>query len=180
MKQPIALIVICLWTSVLSASGKIKLNVKTGLWQTTTTRTVTGSTGIPPEVTAKLTPAQRARLEAAAKKDAGSTARTVTHKDCLTPEELAEDYFRDRSHGDNAKCEETMIKSTATDLEVREACTYGDSKTDAHLSFHADSSEHVTGSGTITATADGHTMSSTMKMDSKWISASCTAGKKYK
>lgn len=160
----------------LVAGGKIKLNVKTGLWQTTVTNTVTGSMGLPPEMAAKLTPAQRARFEAAAKKQGNGTPRTSSHKDCLTPEKLAEDPFTDKSHGDNAKCEETVIQSTATDLEVRELCTYGSSKTDVHLSFHADSPEHVTGSGTTTAITGGREMKSTMKMESKWISTACTAG----
>jgi uncharacterized protein DUF3617 len=178
MKKLIALGVAFLLPTALVAGGKIKLNVKTGLWQTTTSRTVNGSMGLPPEMAAKMTPAQRARFEAAAKKQASGTPRTESHKDCLTQEKLAEDPFTDKSHGDNAKCEETVIKSTATDLEVRELCTYGSSKTDIHLSFHADSPEHVTGSGTTTATTGGRVMKSVMKMDSKWISAACPAGKK--
>jgi len=178
MRKIMVLSVALVCPSALVAGGKIKLNVKTGLWQTTTTNTVTGSMGLPPEMAAKMTPAQRARYEAAAKKQGSGTPRTVSHKDCLTPEKLAEDPFTDKSHGENAKCEETVIKSTATDLEVREQCTYGSSKTDIHLSFHADSPEHVTGSGTTTATSGGQVMKSVMKMDSKWISASCPAGKK--
>lgn len=178
MRRIIVLSVALVCPLALVAGGKIKLNVKTGLWQTTTTNTVTGSMGLPPEMAAKMTPAQRARFEAAAKKQGSGTPRKVSHKDCLTAEKLAEDPFTDKSHGDNAKCEETVIKSTATDLEVRELCTYGSSKTDIHLSFHADSPEHVTGSGTTTATTGGRVMKSTMKMDSKWISAACPAGKK--
>lgn len=178
MRKMIALGVAFLLPAALVAGGKIKLNVKTGLWQTTTTNTVTGSMGIPPEMAAKLTPAQRARYEAAAKKQASGTPRTATHKDCLTPEKLQEDPFTDKSHGDNAKCQETVIKSTATDLEVRELCTYGSSKSDIHLSFHADSPEHVTGSGTTTATTGGKVMKSAMKMDSKWVSAACPARNK--
>jgi hypothetical protein len=179
MKKTFALGVACLFASVLWAGEKIKLNVKTGLWQTTTTNTVTGSMGIPPEMAAKLTPAQRAQFEAAAKKQASGVPRTVTHKSCLTPEQLAKDPFTDRTHPDNVKCEETIIKSTATDLEVRELCTSGSSsKSDIHLSFHADTPEHVTGSGTTSANVGGHVMNSTMKMDSKWISVACPADKK--
>jgi len=178
MRKLIALSVACLCASVLWAGGKIKLNVKTGLWQTTSTNTVHGSMGIPPEMAARLTPAQRARFEAAMKKQASGAPRTLTHKGCLTQENLAEDPFTDRQHGDNIKCQETIIKSTGTDLEVRERCTDGSSKSDTHLSFHADSPEHVTGSGTTTAIVGGHTMNSEMKLDSKWISASCPAGNK--
>jgi len=178
MRKIIVLSGVLVCTSVLMAAGKVKLNVKTGLWQTTITNTVTGSMGLPPEMAAKMTPAQRARYEAAAKKQGSGTPRTVTHKDCLTPEKLAEDPFTDKTHPDEAKCEETIIKSTASDLEVREHCTYGSSKGDIHLSFHADSQEHVTGSGTTTATMGGREMNSTMKMESKWISAACPAGTK--
>jgi len=177
MRKMIALGVALLLPLALLAGGKIKLNVKTGLWQTTNTNTVSGSMGLPPELAAKMTPAQRARFEAAAKKQASGVPRTVTHKDCLTPEKLAEDPFTDKSHGDNLKCQETVIKSTGTDLEVRELCTDGSSKSDIHLSFRADSTEHVTGSGTTTVTMGGQVMNSVMKMDSRWISAACPAGK---
>ena len=175
-------VVVCslalVFSSALMAGGKVKLNVKTGLWQTTITNTVTGSMGLPPEMAAKLTPAQRARFEAAQKKQGSGTPRTETHKDCLTPEKLAEDPFSDKNHGDEAKCAETVIKSTASDLEVRELCTYGSSKSDIHLSFHADSQEHVTGSGTTSVTTGGREMHSNMKLDSKWVSAACPAGNK--
>ena len=102
----------------------------------------------------------------------------MTHKDCLTPEKLAEDPFTDKPHGDNVKCDETILKSTSTDFEVRELCSYGSSKTDVHLSFHADSPEHVTGSGTTTTTVGGREMNIVTKMDSKWISTACPAGRR--
>lgn len=175
MKTTVACTLALVCASALVAGGKVKLNVKTGLWQTTTTNTVTGSMGLPPEMADKLTPAQRARFEAAQKKRSG-TPRTETHKDCLTAEKLAEDPFTDKTHPEEAKCQETIIKSTATDLEVRELCSYGSSKGDIHLSFHADSPDHVTGSGTTKATVGGREMNSTMKMESKWISAACPAG----
>ncbi len=178
MKRVIALGVAFLLPAALVAGGKVKLNVKTGLWQTTTTNTVTGSMGLPPEMAAKLTPEQRARFEAAAKKQASGTPRTVSHNECLTPEKLAEDPFTDKSHGDDIKCEETVLKSTSTDLEVRELCSSGSSKSEIHLSFHADSPEHVTGSGTTNVTSGGHEMHSSMKMDSKWVAAACPARNK--
>src|SRR5215475_7782194 len=102
MRKMIALGVALLLPLTLVAGGKVKLNVKTGLWQTTITNTAAGSMGLPPEMAAKLTPAQRARYEAAAKKQASGTPRTETHKDCLTPEKLAEDPFTDKTHPDEA------------------------------------------------------------------------------
>jgi hypothetical protein len=178
MRKIVVLGVALVCPLALMGGGKIKLDVKTGLWQTTTTRTVTGGMGLPPELAAEMTPAQRARYEAAAKKQGNGSPRTETHKDCLTPEKLAEDPFSNKPHGDDVKCEETIIKSTSTDLEVRAVCTYGSSKGNFHLSFHADSPEHVTGSGTTTTTVGGREMNIVTKMDSKWISTACPAGRR--
>jgi hypothetical protein len=169
--------VTCLWASALVAGGKIKLNVKTGLWQTTATTTLSGSLGIPPEMAAKLTPEQRAKFEQAMKKEGSGTPKTRTYKSCLTEKNLTEDPFTDKDQG-KMKCQETVIKSTSTDLEVRESCTDGTAKSDMHMSFHAASAEHVIGSGNVTTTMGGRTMNSVMKMDSKWMSAACPAGTK--
>ena len=53
---------------VLRAAGKVQpLNVKTGLWQVSTTTTMSGLPEIPPDMQARLdqmTPEQRAKMEA--------------------------------------------------------------------------------------------------------------------
>ncbi|MGE5323801.1 MAG: DUF3617 domain-containing protein [Actinomycetota bacterium] len=175
MRKIIVLGVVCLWASGLWAGGKAKpLNIKTGLWQTRSTTTVNGSMGIPPEMAARLTPAQRARFEAAMKKHANGVPRSRTYKNCLTEKQLTEDPFTDKDN--NMKCQETVIKSTASDLDVREACTDGSSKSDVHMVIHASSREHVTSSGNVTATMGGHTMHSVIKMDSRWVGTACPAG----
>ncbi|HTE88846.1 MAG TPA: hypothetical protein VK639_07845 [Terriglobales bacterium] len=47
------------------AADKLQpLNVKTGLWETTTTRITSGEIPIPAEMLARLTPEQRAKMEA--------------------------------------------------------------------------------------------------------------------
>lgn len=177
MRKIIILGVSGLWASALVAGGKIKpLNVKTGLWQTTATTTVRGSLGIPPEMAARLTPAQRAKFEAAIKREGNGTPRTRTYKNCLTEKDLTEDPFTDRTQRDSIKCQKTVVHSTGTELEVRESCTDGSSKSDIHISFHATSAQHVTGSGNVVMTIGGHTMNSVMKLDSKWLSAACPAG----
>jgi hypothetical protein len=167
---------VCLWATVLMAGGKITpLNVKTGLWQNTATTTVTGGLGIPPEMMSRLTPEQRARYEAAMKSHANGTPRTRTYKSCLTQKQLNEDPFADPNRKE-MKCQQTVIKSTGSDLEVREQCGEGTSNGDVHIKFHAIDSEHVVGSGETTATMGGRTMHSTMKMEFKWVGATCPAG----
>jgi hypothetical protein len=174
MKKIIATGILCLWASGLWAGGKKPLNIKTGLWQITSTTTVNGAMGIPPEMAAKLTPAQRAKFEEAMKKRGNGVPQTRTYKSCLTEKNLTEDPFKDKNM--KMKCQETVIKSTGSDLEVREACTDGTSKSDIHMVTHANSSEHVTSTGNVTATVGGHTMHSAIKMDSKWLGSSCPAG----
>src|SRR6185312_17371693 len=71
----------------LMAQEKITpLNVKTGLWQSTTTIAISGSMGIPPEMEAKLTPEQRARMEAAMKQSGTGQPHTTTNKGCIKQE----------------------------------------------------------------------------------------------
>ena len=174
MRKVIAMAVLCLWASGLWAGGKKPLNIKTGLWQTTSTTTINGTMGLPPELTAKMTPAQRAKFEEAMKKRGNGVPQTRTYKSCLTEKNLTEDPFKGKNM--KMKCQETVIKSTGTDLEVREACTDGTAKSDIHMVTHADSSEHVTSTGNAAATVRGRTMHSVIKMDAKWLGPTCPAG----
>ena len=65
------------------------LDVKLGLWETTTVNEMSGMPPMPAEVLAKLTPEQRAKMEAAFKARAAQGPRTTTQRTCLTKEELS-------------------------------------------------------------------------------------------
>jgi len=120
-------IVACLWASVLLAAGKYQpLNVKTGTWQTTWTTTVSGLPPIPQDMLNRMTPDQRARVEAAMKNMASGTPRTRTSQTCLTKEQLQKDPFNDRK-----SCTETVLTSTGSGMEVQEECTEREMKTNA-------------------------------------------------
>lgn len=73
------------------------------------------------------------------------------------------------------RLESFRIRSTGSDLEIKESCTGEGAKADVHLTFHASSPEHVTGTGTIVATTVGRTMKSDIKTESKWLGATCPA-----
>src|SRR5882724_1490051 len=56
---------VCLSSAAVWAGGKFQpLDVKTGLWETTTTNTHSGEMPLPAELLDRLTPEQRARMEA--------------------------------------------------------------------------------------------------------------------
>src|SRR5215472_8709780 len=164
------------WILIGTAQDQVQpLNVKTGLWETTTAMKTTGQVGIPPDVAAGMTPEQRAKFEAAMKNRANGITRT--HKNCLTKEKLTQNPFSDKGKGDQ-KCTETVIKSTGSNLEVREVCTGEGTKSDTHISIQAIDSERVKGSVQSTVTEGGRTMNINGSSESKWLGPSCPAGVK--
>ncbi len=180
MRSMIISAAVCLSASTLFAQGKITpLDVKTGLWQSTVSTAVSGSLGVPPEIAAKMTPEQRARAEAMMKqRDAeGRRTHTTTTKHCVTEKDLQTNPFAQKPEA-AMKCVEHVLRSNGHEVEVRESCAEGTSKSDMHLTFHAVDSEHVTGKGDVTATMGGRTMHSEMNMAMKWLGTCSEAEKK--
>jgi len=192
MKKMMVLGAVCLSATVLLAQTQKKkpgeappvkgitmkmvpMNVKTGLWQSTSTITVTGGLGLPADVLAKLTPEQKTRYEAAMQAQAGGHTSTHTDKSCLTQKDLTTDPFAQKNSSDETiRCHGTLLSSTRTDIVLQENCS-GEASMTYTMKIHADSTEHATGTGTGTATMGGHTMNSSVKFDSKWIGATCPA-----
>jgi hypothetical protein len=50
-------------------------------------------------------------------------------------------------------------------------------QTSTHLTINASDSQDVTGTGTTTVSANGHTMTSTTQFTAKWLSSSCRVSK---
>jgi Protein of unknown function (DUF3617) len=169
MRKLILACVLCLGAGLLWAgSGKYQpLNVKTGLWETTVTTSMSGHMPIPPETLAKLTPEQRARFEAAMKSMA--KAKSNTNKSCLTKEKLEKDPF----NREDKACTETVLASTGSQMEVREVCTRENSKADITVHLVASDSEHVTGTIKTNVSGGGNTMTADGKMTSKWLGPAC-------
>lgn len=175
----------CLLTTVLlAATGKIQpLNVKAGLWQTTTTSTFGGLAGgiasLPPGEQAKLaqmTPQQRAMVEAMMKKQYGSGPQTTTFKHCVTEK----DINNNAPWGTGTRCTWNVLTSTGTDLEARgTSCDLG--KTDGlnssvDVKIHVTDSENIKASMQGSATGNGHSYTLNGTYTSKWIGATCPAG----
>jgi hypothetical protein len=111
MKPRILLCLIAAGLPALASADKI--DVKTGLWETTSTMDMTGIPRMPaiqPETLAKMPPEQRARIEA-------MTARSITagsdrkSQSCLTEKELEHGFKPDSSHESSAR--PSRPKSTA-------------------------------------------------------------------
>ena len=164
----IAMAVLLVSTIALGQSNFQPLNVKTGLWESTTTSTTAGQAPLPSDMLAKLSPDQRARIEARMKANSAAKTRTFTNKQCETKEKLAEQPF-----GSQKECKSSIITSTATKAEIKMSCEYGDVKSTGTMNIEVLSPESVKGSGHMTSNGGGHTMTVNTSFTGKWIGASC-------
>jgi hypothetical protein len=123
---------------------------------------------IPAELLAKLSPEQRAKIEARTKANSASKTRTFTSKSCETKEKLAEQPFNDQK-----ECKQTVVTSTGRRIEMKISCQYGDVKSAGTMNIEALSPESVKGSGQMTSNGGGHTMAINTTFSAKWLGPSC-------
>lgn len=175
MRKVLCLAVICLLGSLVFAANE-PLNVKTGLWQVTETSTATGLPPITPEMQArldKMTPEQRAQLQAAMNSRFNGTPQTTTYKTCVTKDELNKNAF----DGPDEKCTWTVVNSTGSDMEAQgTSCAAGKNqgmKTDITMKLHAVDSENVKATVQGTSTGNGNTVNVNAAFTGKWIGATC-------
>lgn len=165
--RSISIVTVLLLSSLVVWGQKIPLDVKTGLWETTSTTNVGGHLPIPPDQMAKLTPEQRARIEQAMKQSSG---KPIVHKSCLTKENLEKGYGFD----DHKECTHKVLNSSTRNLEVQMNCTEQEgTKVNVLVKVNALSSTNVKGTTHITAEGGGNTMTSDGTFTSKWLSSDC-------
>jgi hypothetical protein len=152
-----------------TANAKLQpLNVKTGLWQSTTTYTRAGEPPIPQGTLDRLTPEQRARLEERMK--ANGQTGTMTYKSCLKKEDLENPDFTDKK-----QCTWTTLESTSGMAKGSATCNYQESgmKLSGTGEIIAVDQEHVKGTIHMTATGNGHKMTTDGTLTAKWLGSSC-------
>src|SRR3954470_7011546 len=121
MRASIVLLILTFVPSALAADKFVRPNIKTGLWEITTTHTMTGMPAmpaIPAEALARMTPEQRAQIEEHMKSMSGAPT-TTTRKDCLTQEKLDKDMAFDEHR---QECTRTIISSSTTMTEMKIHC----------------------------------------------------------
>jgi hypothetical protein len=163
----LALGAISAWAAAQSQS----LNVKTGQWQTTLIINSGGTLAMPEDSMAKLTPEQRARVEAAMKQMSKPKTITRTNQDCLTQDELNRGTpFKP----DDKRCTQKVLSSTSSSLSVEQDCSEDSITTRTVMSLEARNPELVNGTGTTTVHSEGHTYTSKVNFTSKWLSGLCS------
>jgi uncharacterized protein DUF3617 len=168
MKLLAALLILA--SSLLWAADKLQpLDVKLGLWETTSASNMSGAPPIPEEALAKMTPEQRAKFEAMIKARTGAPT-TRTHKNCLTKEKLEKDL----SFGeDRGECTHNILSSSSRGAEVKFHCTSENMTSEGIAKFEAVNSENVKGTVHMNMTGSGKTMTMDTSLTSHYVTSSC-------
>jgi hypothetical protein len=157
-----------------SAQGAdLKLNVKPGLWEVTSSSQMSGqmSQQVPDSVMQNMTPERRAQIEAMMKNMQERAAQPHTRQRCITEEQLKRDAFSDSERKD---CKQTVTTNSSSDWEVHAQCSGENGRQNnvtAH--FHAASSTSVTGIVDMAMSGEGRSMSAKNTITAKWLSADC-------
>lgn len=141
------------------------LDVKPGLWETTTT---TEMSGMPPIDTSKMTPEQKARMEAAMKARQAQGPRVHVRKSCVTKERLEREPFQEK---DKESCTHTVISSSRTHWQSKLLCTQP--KRVGEFDIEAVSRERIKGSVQMNESDDKHAMAVHVSIAGKWLGSSC-------
>ena len=172
MRTSVLIALLTLGSSWLWAGDSFKpLDVKLGLWETTSTFQTTGmpQMNIPPDALARMTPEQRAKVEEMMK--GSGSPRTNTVKACMTREKMnrAEMFGADRKN-----CTRTVVNSSGTKTEFRMECTSDDgTKVNGIVRVERTSADSVKGSMQMTTTTSDRTMNMNSTFTSKWLGPDC-------
>lgn len=156
MKRIVVLILLGTTMTVAISASLHALNVKAGLWQMSVT---TLWKGLPPQFESAM-----------------ASGRAVTYQTCVKPEDLSTNPW---AGGSGQKCTWSVLKSTATDMELRgTSCDMGSEygmTSEVYGKIHVTDPENGTGSFDITMTGNGHTVSGHSTYTGKRVGSSCPA-----
>jgi hypothetical protein len=155
----------CLALPLLAGSAE-KLNIKTGLWEITSTTQMSGTPQLPKEVTAKMTPEQRAHLEADLK-SAAKDAKKSTERSCITKKDVENPF-----HGSNENCKQSIVRTTSTTQEVNLVCN-GEPKGTGFIRITAPTPEAMTGVMDIKMGDGKDALNLKANLTGRWIGADC-------
>jgi ribosomal silencing factor RsfS len=143
------------------------LDVKMGLWEIASTMNIGGQ--MPGMDTSKMTPEQKAQMDAAMK--SMMAAHTTTQKTCVTREKFNKSNFMmDDQPG--MTCKQTVMTNTRSTLDAKVVCTGERGMT---MQMHVDALSQTAFKATMKSanTEQGKTMTIDGTMTGKWLAADC-------
>lgn len=164
MKRALVVAALMLPLLVLAAD---RLNVKTGLWEVTSITLMQGAPPIPADVLAKMSPEQRAKMEAMFASRA-EKPRTHVSKECITEEDLQEPFKPDQEEN----CTTKVVKSSANSQEFELNCT-GKHVSHGTMRIDTPTPESMTGKLQVEIENEGKAMTLNTQLKGRWLGASC-------
>ena len=148
------------------------LDVKPGLWETTVTSQTSGMPPIPPEALARLTPEQRARMEAVLKQREAQGPKTNTTKSCATKDQI-DNMFSSFNDNVRQNCKSTVIRSSSTEEDLRLDCSQNNTQVTMNVHVQAINSENVKGTVQMNASGGDNKMNTQTSLTAKWLGSDC-------
>jgi hypothetical protein len=151
------------------------LDIKVGLWETTTTMQMAGLPNIPAaqvseEALAKMPPEQRARIEAMMKSRVGGGTSPIVSKSCITRDSLAGGSAFSRQQNN---CTSKVVTSTAAKQQVHVECDQQGTKMAGDLTVDRIDAEHTKGQMVMKGNVQSRPIETKMSFETKWLSAEC-------
>jgi hypothetical protein len=172
MKTRILLVLAFLTPLAGWAVDPVPMDVKLGLWETTVTNQMDIASLVPPDVLSKMTPEQRAKMEAAMSGRGGGQMNTSKH--CITKETLNEAFSNiGRGNSKATNCTQTVVSSTSSKMVIHMDCTSANMKTSSEIQVEAIDRENTKGSIVTNAAGGGRNGNVTINLTSKWLGPDC-------
>jgi hypothetical protein len=154
------------------------IDVKTGLWEMSLNRSMSGIPQparpvrqIPPEVLARMPPAQRAQIEAAMRGQPPGSSGTTVSRVCITREALQKGPALGREG--RPSCKRTVRTQSRTAWEIQEVCNEEGRQETVRVRYEAPKPDTINATVDVTATRNGRQISVKRVMNGRWISADC-------
>lgn len=146
------------------------LNVKAGSWEMTVT-TVTSGMKLSPEMSAKMSPQQRAQMEQMIKAREGKP-HTMTAQSCITKEDVAHNRIikEMEEDDDEVQCKIKVFSKSPSKLVIDQLCP-GPPAVSSRLTIEAKTTESLVATSEREQQGMGK---SHMDITGRWLGAGCT------
>jgi len=148
------------------------LDIKTGQWENTMKSQTSGAPPVPAELLERLTPEQRAKMEAAMKARAAQGPRTTVTKSCITKDQLAKPL--ELGEEQEKSCTRTLITSTSSRQEITFTCLIAGIKSTGTMHIDAVDSGNIKAHMTMNMTSSSGTSTNNLDFTARWLGPICT------
>jgi Protein of unknown function (DUF3617) len=151
----------------LAAAAQERLDIRTGTWEITATTHMSG-TPLSNEMLSKMTPEQRAEVQAAMREEAAKGPQTEVTRECITQQEVERPF----ASADLDDCTQQIVRTTRTTQEARLHCT-GEHNGSGLRKVTAPNPQTMTATLELSA-GDGPTpFTIRSQMKGRWLAAAC-------